>query len=60
MERRFRQMAAKVIEDSLDLIFTLGRRNATERMAAFLLHLRDQQRIDMAEEPAPAQPGRSR
>ncbi len=56
MERRFRQMAAKVIEDSLDLIFTLGRRNATERMASFLLHLRDQQRIDMAEEPAPAQP----
>ena len=38
------------------LIFTLGRRNATERMASFLLHLRDQQRIDMAEEPAPAQP----
>jgi CRP/FNR family transcriptional regulator len=51
MERRFRQMAAKVIEDSLDLIFTLGRRNATERMAAFLLHLRDQQRIDLAGDP---------
>jgi CRP/FNR family transcriptional regulator len=54
MERRFRQMAAKVIEDSLDLIFTLGRRNATERMAAFLLHLRDQQSIEMPAEPAPA------
>jgi len=44
MERRFRQMAARVIEASLDLVFTLGRRNATERMAAFLLHLRDAQR----------------
>jgi CRP/FNR family transcriptional regulator len=55
MERRFRQMAAKVIEDSLDLIFTLGRRNATERMAAFLLHLRDQQCIDMVEEPSSTQ-----
>lgn len=44
MEQRFRQMAARVIEASLDLVFTLGRRNATERMAAFLLHLRDMQR----------------
>ena len=53
MERRFRRMAAKTIEASLDLIFTLGRRNATERMAAFLLHLRDAQRAEMAGEPAP-------
>lgn len=44
MEQRFRKMAAKAIEDSLDLVFTLGRRNATERVAAFLLHLREQQR----------------
>ena len=44
MERRFRQMAARVIESSLDLVFTLGRRNATERMSAFLLHLREMQR----------------
>ena len=47
MERRFRHMAAKIIEASLDLVFTLGRRNATERMAAFLLHLRDAQRDDL-------------
>ncbi len=44
MERRFRQMAARVIDAKHDLIFALGRRNATERIAAFLLHLRDLQR----------------
>lgn len=44
MERRFREMAARVIDAKLDLIFALGRRNATERIAAFLLHLRDLQR----------------
>ena len=54
MERRFRQMAARVIESSLDLVFTLGRRNATERIAAFLLHLRDMQRAE-ANGAAPAQ-----
>ena len=53
MERRFRQMAARVIESSLDLVFTLGRRNATERMAAFLLHLRDMQLEERETEPHP-------
>ena len=51
MERRFRRMAARTIEDSLDLVFTLGRRNATERMSAFLLHLRDMQRAEMETKP---------
>lgn len=54
MERRFRRMAARIIEASLDLVFTLGRRNATERMAAFLLHLRDAQR-EAAETPPASQ-----
>lgn len=53
MERRFRQMAARVIESSLDLVFTLGRRNATERMSAFLLHLRDMQREEAETAPQP-------
>ena len=53
MERRFRQMAARVIEASLDLVFTLGRRNATERIAAFLLHLRDTQRESAETPPGP-------
>jgi CRP/FNR family transcriptional regulator len=53
MERRFRNMAARVIESSLDLVFTLGRRNATERMAAFLLHLRDMQCEEAEMEPHP-------
>lgn len=39
MQVRFRAMAAKIIEASLDLIYTLGRRGALERVAAFLLHL---------------------
>jgi CRP/FNR family transcriptional regulator, anaerobic regulatory protein len=44
MDRRLRQAAAKTIEASLDLVFTLGRRNATERVAAFLIYLRDIQK----------------
>jgi CRP/FNR family transcriptional regulator len=53
MERGLRRMAAKVIEDSLDLVFTLGRRNATERVSAFLLHLRSAQRGEMETPPGP-------
>jgi CRP/FNR family transcriptional regulator len=45
MEGRFRTMAAKIIEASLDLIFTLGRRGALERVAAFLLYLKSRQHI---------------
>lgn len=41
MERSFRHMAAKIIDQAHELVFTLGRRNALERVATFLLYLQD-------------------
>ncbi len=45
MESRFRTMAAKIIEASLDLIYTLGRRSALERVAAFILYLKEREHV---------------
>jgi len=45
MERAFRALALKTLEASQDLIYTLGRRSAVERVASFLLYLSEQHRI---------------
>lgn len=43
LEKQFRLVAMKVIEANQELIFTLGRRSAVERVAAFLLFLEQTQ-----------------
>lgn len=45
MERQFNQMTAGLLDDMLDLVFTLGRKNALERVASFLVHFCDRQQI---------------
>ncbi|MBI1238450.1 MAG: helix-turn-helix domain-containing protein [Alphaproteobacteria bacterium] len=50
MEATFRAMAAKVIDQTYDLLFTLGQRTAVERVASFLLYLREA-------EQCPGKPG---
>jgi len=44
-ERAFLNMVFRVLENSLDLVFSLGQRTAVERLAVFLLYLRNCQRI---------------
>lgn len=39
----FAEMTARILENVMDLIFTLGRKNARARLASFLLHLRRRQ-----------------
>lgn len=53
MEKEFRQMAGKILETANELLFTLGRRTAVERVATFLLFLMDAQRVPC--EAAPEQ-----
>jgi len=53
-QKRFRDMAAKIVEAALDLVFTLGRRSATERVAAFLIYFRDAQAHACGLETGPA------
>ena len=51
-ERAFLNMVFRVLENSLDLVYSLGQRVAVERLAVFLLYLRNRQRIagDLAED----------
>lgn len=44
-ERAFRQMTFRVLEDMLDMIYSLGQRTALERLAVFLLYLRHARRL---------------
>ncbi|MEC9375214.1 MAG: helix-turn-helix domain-containing protein [Pseudomonadota bacterium] len=44
-ERAFLNMVFRVLENSLDLIYSLGQRSALERLAVFLLYLRNRKMI---------------
>jgi CRP/FNR family transcriptional regulator len=44
-DRAFLNMVFRVLENSLDLVYSLGQRTAVERLAVFLLYLRHRQRI---------------
>jgi len=41
-ERTFREMVFRVLENSLDLVYSLGQRTAVERLAVFILYMRRQ------------------
>lgn len=43
--RAFLNMVYRVLENSMDLIYSLGQRTATERVAVFLLYLRNRHRV---------------
>jgi len=44
-ERTFMNMMFRVLEDAFDLIYSIGQRTATERLAVFVLYLRHWQRL---------------
>ncbi len=44
-ERAFLNMLFRVVEDMLDVVFSLGQRTASERLAVFLLYLRHWRRL---------------
>ena len=44
-ERAFLNMLFRVVEDMLDVVFSLGQRTAIERLAVFLLYLRHWRRL---------------
>ena len=46
-ERTFRDMVLRVLENSLDLVYSLGQRTALERLAVFLLYLRHRHQISV-------------
>lgn len=41
----FAEMSARILNNVLDLVFTLGRKNSLARVASFLLHLRERQAL---------------
>ncbi|MEM8985599.1 MAG: helix-turn-helix domain-containing protein [Pseudomonadota bacterium] len=43
VDRRYRTMTAGMLESSYELAYTLGQRNAVERISAFLLYLRQKE-----------------
>jgi len=43
--RAFLNMVYRVLENSMDLIYSLGQRTAVERVAVFLLYLRNRHRV---------------
>ena len=43
--RAFLNMVYRVLENSMDLVYSLGQRTATERVAVFLLYLRNRHKI---------------
>ncbi len=45
VERTFLNMVYRVLENSLDLIYSLGQRTSVERLAVFLLYLRNRRLI---------------
>jgi len=50
--RAFLNMVYRVLENSMDLIYSLGQRTAVERVAVFLLYLRNRHRValDLADD----------
>ena len=52
-ERTFREMVFRVLENSLDLVYSLGQRTAVERLAVFILYLRRQYQIAGAADSGP-------
>jgi CRP/FNR family transcriptional regulator len=44
-ERAFLNMMLRVVEDILDVVYSLGQRTASERLAVFLLYLRHWRRL---------------
>jgi len=44
-ERAFLNMMSRVVEDMLDVVYSLGQRTAIERLAVFLLYLRHWRRL---------------
>lgn len=55
-ERAFLNMMFRVIEDILDVVYSLGQRTAIERLAVFLLYLRHWRRLtdNLADDSHPA------
>jgi len=54
-ERTFLNMVYRVLENALDLVYSLGQRTSVERLAVFLLYLRNRRLIaDELTESAPA------
>jgi CRP/FNR family transcriptional regulator len=55
-ERAFLNMMFRVLEDMVDAIYSLGQRNAIERLAVFLLYLRHWRRLSegVADDAEPA------
>ncbi len=56
VEKAFLQMVFRVVEDMLDTVYSLGQRTAIERLAVFLLHLRNERRPLEANDEATDQP----
>jgi len=53
-ERAFLNMVFRVLENTLDLVYSLGQLTAHERLAAFLLYLRHRQKLaDKLDDDAP-------
>ena len=50
-EKTFRNMVFRVLENSLDLVYSLGQRTAIERLSLFLLYLRRQYQVSGTELP---------
>ncbi|GHF26588.1 nitrogen fixation regulation protein FixK [Kordiimonas sediminis] len=44
-ERQFHHMTAGLLDDMLDLVFTIGRKNALERVASFLVYQMDRKSV---------------
>ena len=52
--RAFLNMVYRVLENSMDLVYSLGQRTAVERVAVFLLYLRNRQKVALGlEDEAP-------
>ena len=53
-ERTFLNMVYRVLENALDLVYSLGQRNSLERLAVFILYMRNRKLIsERLEEGAP-------
>jgi len=52
-EKNFREMLFRVLESSLDQVYSLGQRTAVERLAVFILYLRRQYKIANSMESGP-------
>jgi CRP/FNR family transcriptional regulator len=53
--RAFLNMVYRVLENSMDLVYSLGQRTAVERVAVFLLYLRNRHRVALGVDDESAQ-----